>query len=335
MTPKKIAILATDNAMGSTLMAAVDFFAFANSFWRYLHPLEQQVPFETAVYKAGGGNIQCSNGFVLPCQDLSALKDADALISVAAYTYDKGGFREYLTELQPALSTLREAKARGTWLVSHCTGTFSLGEAGVLDNEQATSCWWMKDIFSERYPKVHLRMDEIVVTSNRVITGGATTSFPNVCLKLLEELIGVQFANGLGKLMLLDRQRLSQQTFMDPTLVIRHRDSLIEQVQDWMLANYAEQVSLDALCDKFAVTKRTLIRRFKAATGETPLAYLQQVRVEQAKNLLAGTDMPVERIVEKVGYGDPASFRKLFVAQTQLTPKAYRQRFSYLPALSA
>ncbi|WP_460478068.1 GlxA family transcriptional regulator [Bowmanella dokdonensis] len=335
MNIKQVAILVTNNAVGSELMGVKDFFEYANSFWQYMYPADPHRLFECELYSVEGKQVQCSNGFILPCRPIDELQQADIMISVAAYTYSKSGLKAYLQAAQPMYAKLKQAVAGGTWVASHCSGTFSLAEAGLLDNRQATTCWWLKEVFAQRYPQVRLKFDELVVRSDNIITGGATTSFLNVCMAILEEIMGFAFANNLSKLLLMDRHRLSQQAFIDPELVIGHRDSLMEQVQQWMRQHYAEPFNLDELCDRFAVTKRTLIRRFKAATGETPLAYLQQIRVEKAKGLLQATDLPIERIVEKVGYGDPASFRKLFVNLTQLTPKAYRQRFAYQPRLSA
>lgn len=332
---KKIAVLATDNAVGSHLMGVRDFFDYANTLWRYLNPNGNTLLFDTQFYSTGGGQIQCSNGFILPATPIQELEKADVVIAGTAYTYDKQGLTAYLQQAEPMFELLSQASTQGSLIASHCSGTFVMAEAGILDGRQATTCWWLKEVFSDRYPDVQLRMDELVVSDEHLLTGGATTSFTNVCLVLLERLCGYQFATNLSKVLLLDRHRLSQQTFIDPHFVIGHKDSLVERVQQWMQQHYAESVGLDDICAQFAVTKRTLIRRFKAACGETPLSYLQQIRVEKAKQLLEGTDLPVERIIEKVGYGDPASFRKLFSNLTQLTPKAYRQRFSYQPTIIA
>ncbi|GAA0371461.1 hypothetical protein GCM10009092_39740 [Bowmanella denitrificans] len=326
---KNIAVLVTDNAVGSHLMGVRDFFDYANTLWRYLHPNDDNVLFDTRIYSADGSQIQCSNGFLLPARPIQEIDKADVLLAVPAFTYDKTGLTDYLYQAQPMFELLAQASAEGALVASHCSGTFAMAEAGILNGRQATTCWWLKEVFASRYPQVELRMDELVVSDEHLLTGGATTSLTSLCLAILERLYGYQLATNLSKVLLLDRHRLSQQAFIDPHFVIGHRDSLIEKIQHWMQQNYAQTIGLDDICDQFAVTKRTLIRRFKAACGETPLVYLQQIRVEKAKQLLEGTDMPVERIVEMVGYGDPASFRKLFSTLTQLTPKAYRQRFSY------
>ncbi|ALS96951.1 GlxA family transcriptional regulator [Lacimicrobium alkaliphilum] len=327
---KHIAILATDNALGSEIMGIKDFLAFANSYQRFLHPGANPL-FDSEIYSSKGGDIVCSNGLSVPSRGVAELVPTDALVAVAAYAYDKESLFSYLCQAEAVSSVLQQAASSGQLVASHCVGTFALAEAGILEGKRATTCWWMKEVFSRRYPGVEMVMDELVVQSDNLITAGATTAFSSILMKLVEEMVSTEFANGLSKILLLDRQRLSQKVFMNPAMVIGHRDSLVTNIQLWMRRHYTESVSLDQLCDKFAVTKRTLIRRFKAATGQTPLVYLQQLRIEKAKNLLEATDQPIERIVEQVGYDDPASFRRLFVSHTQLTPKVYRQRFSLSP----
>lgn len=327
---KHIAILATDNALGSELMGVKDFLAFANSYQRFLHPGAEPL-FDAGIYSSDGRSIACSNGLFVPSKGVADLTQVDGVVAVAAYAYDKESLFTYLQQAKALNGIISQVASRGHLVASHCVGTFSLAEAGILEGKRATTCWWMKEVFARRYPQVETVMDELVVQSDNIITAGATTAFSSMMMKLTEEMVSTEFANGLSKVLLLDRQRLAQKAFINPAMVIGHRDSLITEVQLWMRRHYTESVSLEQLCDRFAVTKRTLIRRFKAATGQTPLVYLQQLRIEKAKNLLEATDQSIERIVEQVGYDDPASFRRLFVSHTQLTPKVYRQRFSLNP----
>ena len=107
-----------------------------------------------------------------------------------------------------------------------------------------------------------------------------------------------------------------------------HKDERVKQIQHWMHQHLTETFSLDDLAERFALSKRTLIRRFKQAVGDTPLNYLQRLRVEQAKRLLETTSNSLDAIVAQVGYGDVSSFRRLFQQLTQLTPKDYRRRFN-------
>lgn len=324
-----INLLVTDNVVGSAVMGIMDSVEFCNRFWMMLNPKNPDPVLSVRIYSNQGTSFVCSNGIRLPAIPLADYEPGDAVFIGSFYAYDQNSMEIFLKKVTPFNEVLTKEYERGAYLVSYCTGTFALAASGLLANRQATTVWWMKNLFRNFFPDIDLVFDELVVESDRIITGGATTSISNVFLKIVENLVSPQFAAQLSKLLLLDRNRLSQRAFMDPAFIINTKDSLVDDIQTWMFNNYQGDISLDLICDKFAVTKRTLNRRFKASCGETPLHYLQRIRVERAKHFLETTNMPVERIVEKVGYEDPASFRKLFVAQTQLTPKNYRQRFSY------
>lgn len=328
---KTINILCGDNCVASSLVALIDFIQMSNTFWHFTHPGCSEDLFDCRVYSTSGNSVRCSNGFILPTNPLSDYQTADAVFVVSAFASDKTSLQQYLKVMQPVSEILQTECKHGKYIASYCTGTFVLAQSGILTNGVATTVWWLKNLFSSYFPEVQLTMEELVVEHENILTGGATTSHSSVFMRLAEKLSNPIFVTQLSKLLLLDKHRLSQQPFIDSMLVINKHDDLVEKIQDWMMHNYTEHVSLDEICDRFAVTKRTLIRRFKSACGETPLNYLQKIRVEKAKHYLETTNLAVERIVEKVGYEDAASFRKLFSNITQLSPKAYRERFSYFP----
>lgn len=328
---KTINIIAPPNCVISSLFGIVDFTRFCNSFWKHLNPDNQEELFECQLYSLQGNEIKDASGFSIEAKNINEYKPADAVFLVSAFAHNQQAIDDYLTQCKLADPVLQQEVNNNTLIASYCTGTFGLASAGILDNRPATTVWWLKNLFSQYFPTVQLTMEELVVCHDNVITGGATTSYFSVCMTLLERMTNEIFAVQMSKLLLLDKQRLSQQPFIDSSFIINKHDKLVEDIQDWMLKNYSTHSSLDIICELFAVSKRTLIRRFKNSCGETPLNYLQKIRVEKAKHYLEATNLPVEQIVLKVGYEDVASFRKLFVGQTQLTPKNYRERFSYTP----
>ncbi|XOV80192.1 MAG: GlxA family transcriptional regulator [Aestuariibacter sp.] len=330
---KTINILCGDNCVGSSLVALIDFVQFSNTFWKFLHPNCDEPVFAYKVYSASGESVTFSNGIIVPAIPVAVYQPADAVCVVSGFARDKQALTEYLHTMKPFMPILQSEKQKGALIASYCTGTFVLAHSGILASGPATTVWWLKNVFTGYFPEIQLTMDELVVEHENVITGGATTSHFNVFMRLAEKLSNEIFITQLSKLLLLDKHRLSQQPFIDNMLMINKHDELVEDVQDWMMQHFAESISLDEICEQFAVSKRTLIRRFKNACGETPLNFLQKVRVEKAKHYLETTNLPIERIVEKVGYEDSASFRKLFANTTQLSPKAYRERFSYHPSM--
>lgn len=324
----KINLLVTNNCVGSSVLGVMDFLDFCNSLWKLMHPDSGDKAFEYQLYSPNGSHVVCSNNVLLATTDIKDYVPADGIFLTSFYAYDAPAMEQFIGEIAPFNDILQEAAITDQVIATYCTGSFGLAASGILDGKSATTSWWLKNLFQNRFPKVQLAMEELVIEADNILTGGATTSYFNVCLKMVERLTNPVFATQVSKMMLLDRHRLSQQPFIDSAFIISKHDSLVEDIQHWMMEHYQENVTLDQLCEQFNVTKRTLNRRFKASCGETPLNYLQKIRVERAKHLLETTDLAVERIVEMVGYEDPASFRKLFSNETQLTPKAYRQRFS-------
>jgi len=324
----QIAILATENCVASQAIGIMDFFDFCNSAWQFLHKDKSLKPFNYQLF-GSGEQIQCSNGILLNCKPMAQANPMDAVFVVAAYADDKPSLSNFLSQSCAFDDYLIQAVKHDVPVASYCAGAFALAHSGVLEKGKATTSWWMKNLFQQRYADIELIMDQLVVEHNGVITGGATTAYFNVCLLVLEKLTSPEFALQMSKILLIDRHRLSQQAYMNTSMLIGKQDCLIDDIQQWMLQHYAEGFSLEGLCQQFSLSKRTLLRRFKQGTGDTPLQYLQKIRVEKAKEMLESTHLAVERIVERVGYEDPASFRKLFLQLTQLTPRQYRQRFSH------
>lgn len=326
---KTINIIATQDCVISSLTGILDFIEFCNIFWRYLHPDCDERLFQCQIYSTEGNSIEGSNGISIKARNIEDYEPGDAVFLVSIFAHNRAHMERYLNNCDKVTAVIEQENKQNKLIASYCTGTFGLARTGVLDGIPATTVWWMKNLFSEHFPLVELRMDELVVTHNNIITGGATTSYFNVCMAMLEKMTNEIFATQMSKLLLLDKQRLSQQPFIDTAFIINKHDDVVERIQAWMMKHYAEPFSLDALCSQFAISKRTLIRRFKNACGETPLNYLQKIRIEKAKHYLEATNMPVEQVVLKVGYEDVASFRKLFSAHIQLSPKGYRERFAY------
>lgn len=325
---KTINIIAPPNCVISSLFGIIDFTRFCNTFWHYLHPDNEDDLFNCIVYAVEGNEISDPSGVTIKALSLDEYQSGDAVFLVSVYAHGKDNVDKYLQDCKAINPIIQQEHQNHKLIATYCTGTFGLAGTGILDGGPATTVWWMKNLFNDYFPKVQLTMDELVVDRDNIITGGATTSYFNVCMTLLEKMTNDIFALQMSKFFLLDKQRLSQQPFIDSSFVINKADKLVEDIQDWMLKHYTESTSLDLLCDLFAVSKRTLIRRFKNACGETPLHYLQKIRIEKAKHYLESTNLSVEQIVQKVGYEDVASFRKLFTGQTQLSPKNYRERFS-------
>ena len=273
-----------------------------------------------------GGSIRLSPLVLLETQRLPASLDSYAAIIISGF------FARDLADLisqlqsawQPVIERLRALPAERL-IAASCYGTFVLGESGRLDGHRATTTWWLDDAFRQRYPRSALDADQALVDAGAAITAGAMTAHADLSLHVLRRLYGVPLARQVGSIMLVDGARGSQRPFM--SLQQNFSDPLIEAAARWMARQSARSFSAEELAAALHVSYRTLHRRFTAAAGMPPLAYLQALRVEHAKELLESTRLSLEQILEQIGYSDAAAFRRLFVRNTGLSPAQFRQRF--------
>ncbi|MBZ9610489.1 GlxA family transcriptional regulator [Rheinheimera maricola] len=324
---KQIAVLANSNSISSDLFALLDYFEYCNVLWALQQPTASAPLFHCYLVSPDSQPLRLKQGVQLPVQQ-HAWQQADAVILPAAYAYHRNELAALASQSAAYYPGLRQVYQRGSLIAASCTGTYILAGSGLLDHRKATSSWFFKDVFQSLFPDVHLQLNKLLVQDGNLLTAGATTSYINLCLAITEQLAGEQFARQMAKIMLTDPNRTSQVPYMDLSIGQQHNDSLIKQLQAHLAQQLAAPFALEALAQQFHLTKRTLLRRFKAALDDTPLNYLQRLRVEQAKRLLETTNQPIEQIVLQVGYEDVSSFRKLFLQYTELTPSQYRQKFS-------
>jgi transcriptional regulator GlxA family with amidase domain len=217
--------------------------------------------------------------------------------------------------------------AAGARVATSCTGAFLAADAGVLDGKEATTHWIAADAFRRRFPRVLLTPERMLVDAGDVISSGGATTFLTLVIYLTERYGSHDRAVLAAKVMLVDGERRSQLPYVAFGPSRDHGDQLIHQVQSYMDTHLAAGVSVDELAAYASVSTRTLDRRFKTATGQTPRGYLQQIRIQAAKRLLETTTDPVDHLRARVGYGDPTAFRRAFTQATGLGPRQYRQKY--------
>lgn len=228
---------------------------------------------------------------------------------------------------------LRRQHEAGAVLASACTGVLLLAETGILDGREATIHWAFADLFRRTYPPVRLRPEEVLITSGSraelVMTGGVM-SWHDLALHLVARVVGPTAAAALGRMLMLEWHGEGQVPYMEFSPSRDHGDGEIAGLQSWLEDNLDHRHPVDAMTDRLGTTHRTLERRFRAATGHSPIDYVQQLRVRRARRLLERTSLPVEQIGFAVGYQNTAYFRRLFQRTTRLSPAAYRRTFGRL-----
>lgn len=227
--------------------------------------------------------------------------------------------RPDIAELSGSLRALHDA---GATLVAGCTGTFVLAEAGLLDGHPATTTWWLADLFRQRYPDVMLDVDRMVTRSDQLMCSGAAMAHMDLALALIDDLAGPGVADAVGRLLLLEG-RPSQAKYMASSQ-LSARSPEILAAERYIRANLSQRFGVDDMARHIGVGRRTLARRFREASGMSPLAFVQRIRVEHAVHLLETTAMSVEAIADAVGYDGVTAFRRVFRRETGRAPSAYR-----------
>lgn len=324
---KKVVIIGAEGVMASQITGVIDFFMICNQYWKLRSGGQADDLFEVVIAAETSEGLKASSHIMLPTVAVSDIETPDAVFIAGGVSYDHDTLADYYQKLSPVLPYIEQWHGQEVPICSYCSSTFVLAEMGLLDGKQATSVWWLANLFQCCYPNVELSLDQLVVRDGNVFTAGATTSYLNLCLAVTTLLFDEALSSQMAKVMLVEPNRASQLSYMTLQTFEQHNDSLVSSVQKWMTQNLSTRISLDELADKFATTKRTLNRRFKKALNDTPVNYLQKVRVEAAKRLLESSDMAIEQIVHEVGYEDTSSFRKLFMDVAELSPKAYRDKF--------
>jgi transcriptional regulator GlxA family with amidase domain len=286
-------------------------------------------PFKVEIVAERAGLIESPSGLALTThRPVEEVAETDVVI-VPSVELAEG--EEWVRRRYPRLvEWLRQVYDRGATLCAACTGGNLIADTGLLDGQQAAVPWGFEQEFRRRYPDIELRTEEVLVISGddgRLITSGQATAYHDLALYLIAKHVGPATAQAVARFNLWQWHQDGQapfQVFDPPT---DHGDAAVLAAQRGIDENFAVAAPVEEMVDWSGLAPRTFKRRFTAATGQTPIAYVQRIRVERAKRLLESGDQPVEEISWAVGYEDPASFRRLFKRLTGLTPSAYRQRF--------
>lgn len=216
----------------------------------------------------------------------------------------------------------------GAQVASLCLGAFILGSTGLLEGRKCATHWRAAREFRKLFPGIELVEDKILTDEQGIYTGGGAFSSANLLLYLIEKTAGKDAAVYCSKIFQVDMDRKSQSPFIIFKGQKDHPDDEVREVQCIIEKNYGEKLTVGELCKKAGIGRRTLERRFKKATGNTVLEYIQRVKVEAGKRELEHGRKTVNEVMYEVGYSDTSAFRKLFKKITGMTPVDYRSRYN-------
>jgi transcriptional regulator GlxA family with amidase domain len=279
--------------------------------------------FDVRLAGLGPGSVRCQDGVSLHPAITAADVATPDLVLVPGLDDDLAAS---LSENRRWVPWLRMWHAAGSRIASSCTGAFLVADAGLLDGRTATTHWMFAAELRRRYPAV-IVTDRMIVDTGDVITSGGATSFLNLVMYLVERFAGHERANLAARVLLVDGHRPSQRPYIALDPGRSHGDLIVHQVQEHIDLHLDGALRAAELASRFGVSERTLSRRFTAATGRGPQAYLQHARIRHAMRLLETASDPVDQIRRLVGYNDAAAFRRVFKEATGLSPSSYRDAY--------
>jgi len=233
-----------------------------------------------------------------------------------------------LAQNQDFLPWIVQQYERGAEVASLCVGAFLLAATGLLAGRQCTTHWAAAHDFRRMFPEVELVEDRLITDEHGIYSSGGAFSYLNLVLYLVEKFAGREMAVVCAKVFQIDMERVSQSAFVVFNGQKNHTDEPIKRAQTYIEENYQEKISVDQLASMLALSRRNLERRFKKATANSVVEYMQRVKVEAAKTRLEATAAHVNEVMYQVGYTDPKAFRLTFRRVTGLSPKQYRERYS-------
>jgi transcriptional regulator GlxA family with amidase domain len=222
--------------------------------------------------------------------------------------------------------------AAGAEVASLCIGAFFLAATGLLDGKKCATHWQMAADFRQQFPQVNLIDDRIITEDKGIYTSGGAYSYLNLLVYIIEKYVGRDMAILISKGFAIDIERGSQSLFIVFQGQKSHNDEPIRQAQEFLEHNYQEKITIDELATKFAMGARSFERRFKKATDNTVLEYVQRVKIEAAKRSFETSRKNINEVMFDVGYNDTKTFRSIFRKLTGLTPIEYRNKYNKLMA---
>jgi transcriptional regulator GlxA family with amidase domain len=223
---------------------------------------------------------------------------------------------------------LGSAAARGTRMISICSGAFALAEAGILDGLTVTTHWSLCEALATRYPELTVDPSVLYVDNGAVLTSAGVTAGIDLCLHVLAKDLGPTVARQVSRRLVMPPSRGGDQRQFIEGKVVPPADDPMAATRQWMLASLAEPLTVARMAAHAHMSERSFYRRFTGREGSPPLAWLRDQRIARARELLESSELAVEQIAREVGLGTSANLRLQFHRAMSLSPQEYRRRFA-------
>jgi transcriptional regulator GlxA family with amidase domain len=316
----RVYVLALDGVFDLGLSAILDAFQTANEL---IEMTGLDIPkFEVKIVGMRK-TVRTAHGLKVPVQ-LAGRRTPEYVIvpAIACKTLDTLNAALARPDVRDAAKAFRKWADDGAKLSAACAGTFVLAESGLLNQQRATTTWWLAPVFRERYPQVLLDESNMVVKSGNVVTAGAALGHMDLALWLIRG-VSPELASLTAKYLIVDSR--PSQTAYALTDHLLHSDPVVQLFERWARSRLARRFSLDSAAKATGASKRTLTRRLQSVLGKSPMSYFQSLRVERAVHLLKTSNASVEEIAGKVGYMNGGTLRLLLRRRLNLGVKEIRR----------
>ncbi len=302
------------------IVGTVEVFTKANNYWKK----QGNKQLHQVVVAGTTGKEEYVKGLVAIKTDahISSIKKTSLIIIPAALPVKS------TSDNQPMLDWIVQQYKAGAEIASMCSGAFILAATGIIDGRSCSTHWSLGDTFREMYPKVNLQADKLITDENGIYTNGGAYSFLNLVIYLVEKYYDRPTAIYCSKVLQIELDRNSQSAFSIFTGQKQHGDEMVQQAQKFIESNIEEKISVEVMSSQFAVGRRNFDRRFIKATGNTPVEYMQRVKIKSAKKAFEGSRKTINEVMYEVGYSDVKAFREVFRKITGMSPLEYRSRYN-------
>jgi transcriptional regulator GlxA family with amidase domain len=270
-------------------------------------------PFQVEFVSTRRGRVETASG--LPVEAHRSLKEVTStdIVIIPSLLVEQG---EWVPGCHAeVVKWLLDMNGKGALLCSACSGVLLLAETGLLDGQDATIHWAYAPTFCKHFPAVRLCLEKVLVASGereQFVMAGASASWHDLVLYLVARMVGPTAAQAISKFMLLQWHKDGQTPYIAFRPILDHGDAVVLQTQEWLAGHFSVANPVEEAVKRSELPERSFKRRFTQATGNSPIAYIQQLRVHEAKRRLERTDEAIDEISWTVGYEDPAFFRRLF-----------------------
>jgi transcriptional regulator GlxA family with amidase domain len=320
---KKVSVLVTNKALIAPIGNARYMFGLVNEF---LKNSGSKPLFEVRLVGASP-KVELDDGlYTINVDDVLEDVNKTNLIIIPPLS---GAMEPAVASNMEYVSWLKKQYSNGAEIASLCVGAFLLAETGLLNGIQCSTHWNTINEFKKRYPEVNLVDYKIITDYKGLYTSGGANSYWNLLIYLVQKFTNRDIAVRTSKYFEVELDRDNQSPFIIFEGYKLHTDEIILQAQEFIEENYETPITIGRLCEQFNMSRRTFERRFKVATQQTLIEYLQKIRVEAAKKLLEHSMHTISEVMDGVGYKDPKAFRDIFKKITGTTPLVYKTKYEH------